>query len=46
MIINGQKLTPKQTELVLALLREEAMLNRLGDAFRANSILSKLGETP
>lgn len=44
MTLNDQKLTPTQAELVLALLREEAMLNRMGDAGRAKSILRKIGE--
>lgn len=44
MIINDKKLTPRQEELLLMLLREEAALNRHNDSFRARSILEKLGE--
>lgn len=44
MKINRQQLTPMQEELVLALLREEVLTNRLGDAFRAKTILAKIGE--
>lgn len=44
MIINNQKLTPTQAALVLALLREEANLGRMGEAFRAQSILKKIVE--
>ena len=44
MTINGKKLTPTQAALVLALLREEAQLNRLNDKLRANAILEKIGE--
>lgn len=44
MTINNHKLTPTQSQLVLALLREEAQLGRMGEAFRARSILTKIGE--
>jgi hypothetical protein len=44
MKINGQQLTPTQAGLVLALLREEARIGRLGESMRAKSILKKIGE--
>jgi hypothetical protein len=44
MTINGKTLTPTQAELVLALLREEAIVGRLGESNRAKSILKKIGE--
>lgn len=37
-------LTPKQYDLLRMLLREEANTNRNGDAFRARTILTKMGE--
>ena len=43
MVINGQKLTPRQERLVLALLREEALTGRLGHQTPAKSILKKIG---
>jgi len=45
MTINGKYLTPKQGELVLALLREEAILNRMGEQWRASQILKKVEDT-
>ena len=44
MTINGKQLTPTQQGLVLALLREEARVGRLGESTRAISILKKIGE--
>lgn len=44
LIINNKTLTPSQSDLVMALLREEATVGRLGEAYRAKSILAKLGE--
>ena len=44
MTINGQTLTVTQAQLVLALLREEKLLGRMGEKARATTILQKLGE--
>jgi hypothetical protein len=44
MVINGKRLTPTQAELVMALLREEAILNRLGESARAKTIMKHIGE--
>jgi hypothetical protein len=44
MIINGKQLTPTQTQVVVALLREEALLGRIGQKTRAQRILDKIGE--
>lgn len=35
-------LTPRQYQLLLALIREEAILGRMGEKHRANVILEKL----
>mgnify|MGYP007088376052 CR=1 FL=1 len=38
------EVTPKQHELILMLLREEAIVGRHGEKHRATMILQKLGE--